>query len=213
VRFGSVVGRSPAVGNNLQVHPLAIAGSVETDELTDADGFETVESVGPETAKLLSRADISPDGLRGGDVSYRDLVDAGVDEAVAADLRREFSLPWSFEVGGDLSARSAAVGTLSSTERDWIAASADDWEDRAVTPSGPVARESADLWADRTRPIPVERVSGVGPDDADALATVGITSARQLGVASAATVANLTGRDVRQVRLWRHAARELTDRL
>lgn len=186
---------------------------METDDGTDAEAFAAVESVGPEAAKLLSRSEISPGDLRGGDVSYRDLVDVGVDEAAAATLRREFSLPWSFELGDDLSARSAAVGNLSTTERDWIAASADDWEDREVTPSGPVARESADLWADRSRPTPVERVSGVGPDDADALATVGITSARQLGVASAATVANLTDRDVRQVRLWRHAARELTDRL
>lgn len=177
------------------------------------DAPETLPGADEGAVATLTDAGIDPADVRERAVSYRDLLAAGLDRTTATRLRREFSLPYSTRFGEGIEDRSEEVTGLQSGEREWVAASASDWEALGVPEYDPVEREPEDVWADRDRPVPVERVSGVGPDDRAALATVGITSARQLGIASAATVARLLDLDVRQVRLWRHAARDLTDRL
>lgn len=168
-------------------------------------------AVGEAGASAMAAAEIAPVDVRERAVSYRDLLEAGVDAEVATALRREFSLPYSMAFGEGIEARSAEVTGLQDDERDWVAASASDWEEMSVPVYDPVEREPAAIWADRDRPTPVTAVPGVGPDDADRLAAVGVTSARQLGFVSASTVADLLDLDVMAVRTWRFQARELAD--
>jgi predicted flap endonuclease-1-like 5' DNA nuclease len=162
-------------------------------------------------ASAMAEADIAVVDVRERAVSYRDLLAAGVDADTATALRREFSLPYSTRFGEGIEDRSADVSGLQDGEREWVAASASDWEEMGVPEYDPVEREPADIWADRDRPTPVTAVPGVGPDDADALAEVGVTSVRQLGFASASTVADLLDANVMAVRTWRFQARELVD--
>jgi hypothetical protein len=62
-------------------------------------------------------------------VSYRDLTERGVHPGVAAKIRREHSLSWSFDSeSSDLSRRSSQVRGLDDEERAWVAASAG-WAD------------------------------------------------------------------------------------
>jgi predicted flap endonuclease-1-like 5' DNA nuclease len=162
-------------------------------------------------ASAMAEADIAVVDVRERAVSYRDLLAAGVDADTATALRREFSLPYSTRFGEGIEDRSADVSGLQDGEREWVAASASDWEEMGVPEYDPVEREPADIWADRDRPTPVTAVPGIGPDDADALAEVGVTSVRQLGFASASTVADLLDANVMAVRTWRFQARELVD--
>jgi len=167
--------------------------------------------VGVADARAMAAAEIAAVDVRERAVSYRDLLGAGVDAEVATALRREFSLPYSMAFGEGIEERSAEVTGLQDDERDWVAASASDWEEMGVPEYDPVEREPEDVWADRDRPTPVTAVPGVGPDDADRLAAVGVTSVRQLGFVSASTVADLLDLDVMAVRTWRFQARELAD--
>ena len=160
-------------------------------------------------ASAMAEADIAAVDVRERAVSYRDLLAAGVDADTATALRREFSLPYSTRFGEGIEDRSADVSGLQDGEREWVAASASDWEEMGVPEYDPVEREPADIWAERDRPTPVTAVPGVGPDDADRLADVGVTSVRQLSFASASTVADLLDANVMAVRTWRFQAREL----
>jgi predicted flap endonuclease-1-like 5' DNA nuclease len=159
----------------------------------------------------MADADIAAVDVRERAVSYRDLLGAGVDAEVATALRREFSLPYSTVLGEGIADRSSEVTGLQDDERDWVAASASDWEEMGVPEYDPVEREAEAIWADRDRPTPVTAVPGVGPDDADRLADVGVHSVRQLAFASASTVADLLDANVMAVRTWRFQARELDD--
>lgn len=108
--------------------------------------------------------------------------------------------------GSGLAERSAEMAGLQEAEREWIAASEGDW-----TAGTAASRRTLDAEVDKirpARPTPVRVLPGVGPDDAAALAEVGITSVRQMTWVDAGAVADLLDLDVRQVRLWRHAARE-----
>jgi predicted flap endonuclease-1-like 5' DNA nuclease len=162
-------------------------------------------------ATAMADADIAAVDVRERAVSYRDLLGAGVNAETATALRREFSLPYSTRFGEGVEDRSADVSGLQDGEREWVAASASDWEEMGVPEYDPVEREAADIWADRDRPTPVTAIPGVGPDDAERLAAVGVTSVRQLSFAGASTVADLLNLDVMAVRTWRFQARDLAD--
>lgn len=159
-------------------------------------------------ASAMAEADIATVDVRERAVSYRDLLSAGVDAETATALRREFSLPYSATFGEGIEDRSAEVSGLQDGEREWVAASASDWEEMGVPEYDPVERQPADIWAEHDRPTPVTAVSGVGPTDAERLAEVGVTSVRQLSFVSARTVADLLDMDVMAVRTWRFAARD-----
>jgi len=170
-------------------------------------GVEAVQGVEDAAASALADADVDVEAVRERAVSYRDLLDAGVDRDAATELRREFSLPYSTAFGEGVAERSDEVSGLQDGERAWVAASGADWESMGVPEYDPVEREAADVWADRDRPTPVTAVSGVGPADAERLAEVGVTSVRQLSFVDASAVAALLDLDVMAVRTWRFAAR------
>ncbi|MFC4437091.1 MULTISPECIES: DUF7409 domain-containing protein [Natrialbaceae] len=161
----------------------------------------------------LTSAEVDPESVADKEHSYRMLLDAGVDEGVAAALRRRFSLPWSFESDDDLDRRSSEVRGLGDAEREWIAKSGEeDWqtfeydhtEQLAARNDGPDERP----WS---KPTPITAVTGVSADDAAVLAEAGIVSAERLATIDAATVANLLDFDVLHVRTWRYNARELVE--
>ncbi|WP_436347859.1 hypothetical protein [Natronorubrum sp. FCH18a] len=183
----------------------------------DGTGGESTLATGSETdsecREALETADIDPDSVSEKEYSYRMLLDAGVDESIADALRRQFSLPWSFESDGDLERRSSEVRGLGAAEREWISASGDeDWQafeyehatDATVGREPPSERPCP-------RPTPVTAVTGVGPDDADELAEAGVCSAERLATISAFDVARVLDLNVVHVRTWRHNARELLE--
>lgn len=81
--------------------------------------------VGPATAAVVESADFDAADIRSRRVSYRDLVTAGVNPGVAAKLRREYSLVWTFEwePGADLDRRATLVTGLDPDQRKWVASS------------------------------------------------------------------------------------------
>ena len=81
------------------------------DEATDRERDELVDLkwIGPATERVLSDADVTADAVREKRVCYRGLVDAGANPGVAAKIRREHSLSWSFEAGDGLDRRSTQV--------------------------------------------------------------------------------------------------------
>lgn len=181
-------------------------------EETGPDGDDDPEHVGDlagvdeETATTLADADVEAVDLQDKRVSYRDLVDAGLDADVATALRREHSLPYTSTLGGDLSERSDSVGNLQGNERAWIAASDGDWESAEYEPVFD-EREEVDVWTDMERPTPVTAIAGVGDADAEKLAEAGITSVKQLTWAEAGVIADALDMDVVAIRTWRFAAR------
>jgi len=101
----------------------------ETDRETDA--LADLRWIGPATEAVLVDAELTVADIRDRRVSYRLLVDAGVNPGVAAKIRREHSLSWSFEAGDGLDRRSAQVRGLGGDEAAWVAASVGDWESAA----------------------------------------------------------------------------------
>lgn len=180
-----------------------------------------VRFVGPATADKLGEADIGVAGILRKEVSYRQLVDAGINPGVASKLRREHSLAWSLSgsKGEDLGRRSNQVRGLKDGERAWVAASTGDWE--SVKPSsGGEATAEADgsgeaeaaeaAWRERSSPDPVTDVPGVSEGDAEELAQAGITSVRSLATSNPETVADVLGLEIETVDEWRQAASDLT---
>ncbi len=161
----------------------------------------------------LEAAGIDPDRVSAKEYSYRMLLDAGLEESVAEELRRRFSLAWSFETDGDLDKRSTEVRGLGEAEREWVVASTDeDWQTfETVSPPSASDEQTDDSKRPWPRPTPVDRVTGVGPEDANQLSTAGITSAECLATINATAVANALELNVLYVRMWRHNARELLD--
>jgi len=91
-----------------------------------ADAHERLRDlrfVGPATAAVLADAGVEPDDVVGKRVSHAQLVEYGVNPGVAARIRREHSLQWSFEGGEDLDQRAEQVRGLQDDERQWVAAS------------------------------------------------------------------------------------------
>ncbi|MXR40846.1 helix-hairpin-helix domain-containing protein [Halobaculum sp. WSA2] len=123
--------------------------------------------MGPATAAVLADASFGAADVRDKAVSYRMLVDAGVNPGVAARIRREHSLAWSFESeGDDLARRSSQIRGLGDAERAWVAASSGDWQaDDADRPDGDEERDGADRdGSDGTG----DEVAEEGGDDAAA---------------------------------------------
>ena len=108
----------------------------EADSGPEPGSLTALRFVGPATAAVLDGAGVSQADVRERRVSYRDLVEAGVNAGVAARIRREHSLSWSFDSSGDdLGRRSAQVRGLDDEERAWVAASSGDWESTATSES------------------------------------------------------------------------------
>ncbi|SDQ50533.1 hypothetical protein [Natronobacterium texcoconense] len=169
------------------------------------------ESLTDEERDALEAADLDPEGVPEKQYSYRALLDEDIDESLADELRRRFSLPWSYESDGDLDRRSSEVRGLADSEREWIAVSGDeDWQsfDYETEDVDVVPREKPDERP-YPKPTPVTAVTGVGPDDAEKLAEAGILSAERLATVNAFEVASALDLDVLHVRTWRHNAREL----
>jgi len=207
-------------------------GAERGDESTDPPGepnestaeespeaLTDVKFVGPATAGALAEAGIDPGDLLAKRVSYNQLVDCGVNPGVAARIRREHSLSWSFESSSeDLDRRSAQVRGLDDEERAWVAASAGDWEtdaeswtsDAAADGSGdPEDAEAA--WRSRSAPEPVTGVDGVDDDVARRLARGGITSVRALATVNVESAADALDIDADALSRLRSRARSLTD--
>lgn len=142
--------------------------------------------VGPATAESLSTASFGPEAIRHKTVSFSMLLDAGVNPGVAARIRREHSLPWSFETEDrqDLDRRSDQIRGLGDGERAWVAASSGDWaesETDADTPDAGTADDDTpdddtpDLpgdWAvpepeDGRRPEEIDLSTEIGSEDED----------------------------------------------
>lgn len=178
--------------------------------VADAETLAGLDGVTPVAAAQLTAAGITASDVTDKRVTYRDLVDAGVEQGVAMDLRRQYSLSWSSTLGDGLDERAESMGGLQDDERDWVAASTSDWEELGVREYAPVEREPVDIWADRERPTPVGTV--VDGWVADQLATAGITSVRQLARVDAAALAEALDVNVMQARTWRFSAREAFQR-
>ncbi|MFC6825576.1 DUF7409 domain-containing protein [Halopelagius fulvigenes] len=113
--------------------PLPWHSTDESDAADDDEGPETFEDlrfVGPKTAEALESSEIELSDFVRKRISYRNLTEIGVNPGVAAKIRREHSLSWSFDAADtDLSRRSTQVRGLDDEERAWIAASSTGWGD------------------------------------------------------------------------------------
>lgn len=203
------------------------AESLDGEVGSGAGGGDAPEGFEPSVADLAhvdeAAASVLEDaGVGVGDVverrvDYRTLVDAGVDLEVASKVRREYSLQWSFGTDGeDLTERSAEIRGLGDAEREWIAASAGDWEgglaaaSRARSPDGDGGGEDARPW---TPPDPVTAIPGVDDTYAERLADAGIVSVRTLAIADPVKVATLLDIESNRVTSWHWKARERTGSL
>ena len=126
-----------------------------TESSTAETGLESVRYVGPATAAVLEREGYDAAAITEKRVSYRMLVDAGVNPGVAAKIRREHSLSWSFDSGSDLDRRSEQIRGLGSAEAEWVAASAGDWEDDSTAAAEIDSTDEADdSWGAEPTPWP-----------------------------------------------------------
>lgn len=102
----------------------------EVDEATE------LKFVGPVTGDAVEEAGFTGQDIADKNVSYRMLLEAGVNPGVAAKIRRYHSLSWSFDADGDLDRRSEQVRGLQDAERAWVADSGigeDDADETAST--------------------------------------------------------------------------------
>ncbi|SFG15096.1 hypothetical protein SAMN04488063_1583 [Halopelagius inordinatus] len=116
--------------------PLPWNSIDETSADDDGDGgpetFEDLRFVGPKTASALESSEIELSDFVRKRISYRELTEVGVNPGVAAKIRREHSLSWSFDATDtDLSRRSTQVRGLDDDEREWIASSTGWGDDEA----------------------------------------------------------------------------------
>ncbi|MFC6785843.1 DUF7409 domain-containing protein [Halobaculum halobium] len=167
--------------------------------------------MGPATAEALADAPFDAAAVREKAVSYRMLTDAGVNPGVAARIRREHSLAWSFESEGeDLARRSTQVRGLGDAERAWVAASSGDWQGADAGASdaadgGGGSNGDGDDGADRAEPAD----AGVADDEAT---DDGVTAERAWVAASArgdapGTKTDGSGDPVAAESAWRERSR------
>jgi predicted flap endonuclease-1-like 5' DNA nuclease len=182
------------------------------DRESPPERLADVRFVGPSTAETLADTDVGPDTIVRKRVSYRQLTEAGVNPGVAARIRREHSLPWSFDSSGeDLTQRSSQIRGLDDGERAWIAASSGDWESRSPpdpteTDGSGDATEAEAAWRDRSAPEPVTVIDGIDRETADLLAEAGITSVRRLSTVNLDRVADAIAVDRSRLLDWQEAA-------
>lgn len=183
--------------------------------------------VGPATAPILEGAGIDATDLIERRVSHAQLVEAGVNPGVAAKIRREHSLSWSLSGGEDLDRRAEQVRGLKDGEREWVAASASDWEGTEKPDSADTATEEAEWsrrpwptepdpdadfdaeaeWRERSAPTPLSTLSGLGAEEREQLAEAGITSVRRLATCDPEEVAASLDIETETVREWHTEAR------
>jgi hypothetical protein len=108
----------------------------EIDQAPPIDEPTALRFIGPATAAVIEDASFGAEAIRDRQISFQDLIEAGVNRGVAAKLRREFSLVWAFDwaPGADLDRRAIQVTGLVDGQREWVAASfvatTDQTEDR-----------------------------------------------------------------------------------
>ncbi|APE95647.1 DUF7409 domain-containing protein [Halodesulfurarchaeum formicicum] len=185
--------------------------------------------VGPATAGVLEAADIEPEDISNRRVSHAQLIEVGVNPGVAARIRREHSLPWSFDGGGDdLDRRAEQVRGLQDGEREWVAASANGWDtpvagedvnttteddsgwERRPWPTEPDSEtefEAEAEWRERSRPTPLSELPELDESALGALAEAGITSVSRLATCDLERVADSLGLETEDIRSWQRAAR------
>lgn len=110
------------------------------------DDPKALKHVGPSTADIIESAPFEAADIVRRTVSYNALLAAGINPGVAAKLRKEYSLVWSFEwlAGADLACRAEHIRGLDREHRDWIADSKPEPRDSDPKPS---TAEKA--WRDR----------------------------------------------------------------
>lgn len=185
-----------------------------SDKTTTEDAVDTtlrsIRYVGPATAAVLDSHGFEATAITDKRVSYRMLVDAGVNPGVAAKIRREHSLSWSFNSGGDLGRRSTQIKGLGTAEAEWVAASAGDWEQetdqQSTTDSSTVTAdttdtveesESTDSESAATTPWPTH---GLSTDDTVSESTGADTTAKTTTVD---TVTDGSGDAISAEAAWR----------
>ena len=138
----------------------------ETDDLDPT----ALKFVGPATAEVMETASFGPEAVARKEVSFGMLLDAGVNPGVAARIRREHSLPWSFDTEadrGDLDRRSDQIRGLGDGERAWVAASAGDWADGDADGDADATPTSEATRSDDEPAAQGEWPETARPDDAD----------------------------------------------
>jgi len=201
----------------------------------------TLKYIGEKTAAVLQSASIDAPDVTTKTVSFRMLVEAGVNPGVAAKIRREYSLSWSFSSGADLTRRSSQVRGLGDDEAAWVAASAGDWVAEAEknapqsenchrteatqtpwTQNGTSATNvetggrgdsftAEAVWRNLNRPTPLTTLESLSTPDIERLGEAGITSVRSLATANAEHVADVLKLDRETVQLWHTEAKEAHD--
>lgn len=207
----TIVGRGTFKMGQREVLVVPVNRVSKEDVVQETEGF--VARLEGDERDALSDAGVEPAAITAKELSYRMLLDAGVDESVADALRRRFSLPWSFETDGDLDRRSTEVRGLGEAEREWVAASSsEDWQAFEAARSRASEKEVEEA-VDRPwpRPTPLTAVTGVSSKNAARLREAGVNSAERLATINAGEVANALELNVLHVRTWRHNARELID--
>ncbi|MFB6071453.1 MAG: helix-hairpin-helix domain-containing protein [Halobacterium sp.] len=131
------------------------------------DDLLDLRFVGPATADVLAAANVDAAAIESKSVSHAQLVDLGVNPGVAARIRREHSLQWSFEGGEDLDRRAEQVRGLQDDEREWVAASYGD--EASADGSGDATAEEAAWQAESTDATAAETgdAAGGGASDDD----------------------------------------------
>lgn len=205
--------------------PLADRPATVPEELT------ALAQVGPATAAVLRAAGIAADDVADRRVSHERLLEAGVNPGVAARIRREHSLPWSLDGGGeDLDRRAEQVRGLQDGEREWVAKSATDWTDSSGEasstetestetgwerrpwpnePSTDSAFEAEAEWRERSRPTPTAEIPDLDAESVKRLAEAGITSVGRLKTCDPERLADSLGVSVATVEQWQDAARRV----
>lgn len=132
------------------------ADSAAEPAAIDIDPLE-LTGVGAGSAAIIKGSSFDASDILLKNVSYRMLLDAGITPRVAEELRRAYSLVWTFywEEDPDLGARADTVSGLTPAERDWVAASTaavPRETDEATESPTSVVHSSASPIADSTEP-------------------------------------------------------------
>ncbi|MFB6300989.1 MAG: hypothetical protein ABEH65_12095 [Halobacteriales archaeon] len=135
-------------------------------DATDERGHSTADRVdpmslrwvGPATAECIAGAPFSAEDILNKRVSFIELIKAGINRSVAHQLRREYSLVWSFRwrPGSDLERRADRVRGLTEAERTWVAESSRRAPESGSTDTGAGAADGTtegtwpeQRWAER----------------------------------------------------------------
>lgn len=143
---------------------------VSDDERRAIDTPTDLKYVGPATASVIEAAEFSARTVAEKEVSYRMLLEAGVNPGVAAKIRRHHSLAWSFDNDGDLDRRSAQVRGLQDEEAAWVASSGigdDDATDADAAADVGDETAVADPDAETADDAEPEKPASAGETDAD----------------------------------------------